>query len=217
MKKSRVLSSAGQRLKYIRSILGVTRAYIEQVYDLPEVTLKAWENNKISVTHAGIKRCIEVYKGEGLLVSEAWIIEGIGLDPTSTISVSQYFSEPTKKKISLENDEMAMLQDANAFKEKYSSAVIMLVSNDDMRPFFKPGDYVGGKMRFGKDILKCINKNCIIRLKNQDIYFRRLMKNSKDNFNLACLNPNETTEEPVIYDVEIEGAAPIIWHRCKDE
>lgn len=210
------LSSPAERIKHIRSISGLSRAYIQDTYGLPAVTLKGWENGTTILTKAGIKRCIEVYKKAGLIVSEDWIREGIGLDPTSTLSISRYFSIPNTKDLPLEDDEICMIREANAFKEYYKNAVMMIVSNDEMRPFFKPGDYVGGKMRFGQDIDSAINKNCIVHLNNGHQYFRRLVKNSHQGYNLTCLNPNENTEEPVLYNIEIIGAAPIIWHRCKD-
>jgi transcriptional regulator with XRE-family HTH domain len=211
------LSSPGERLRYIRAMLRVSRSYLQEKYEIPEVTLKAWENGTNNITSTGIKRCIEAYKQEGLIVSEDWILEGVGLDPTSQLTVGRYFSIPTQKDLPVEDDEIAMIRDANEFKEKYSNAVVMLVSNDEMRPFFKPGNYVGGKMRFGNAIEAGINKDCIVYLKNAAQYFRRLVKNPKGGYNLACLNPDINTEEPVLFNVEIEGVAPVIWHRWKDE
>lgn len=211
------LSSPGERLRYIRAMLRVSRSYLQEKYDIPEVTLKAWENETVNITPAAIKRCIEAYQQEGLVISEDWIVEGIGLDPTSQLAVGRYFSMPTQKDLPIEDDEIAMIRDANEFKEKYSNAVVMIVSNDEMRPFFKPGDYVGGIMRFGKDIPYGINKNCIVHLKNEAQYFRRLIKNPKGEYHLVCLNPDVNTQEPVLYNVDIAGVAPVIWHRWKDE
>lgn len=215
--KKQKLTTPGERLKYIRSLLRVTRAYLQEKYSLPEVTLKSWENGTTNLTQAGAKRCVEIYLNEGMIVSEDWIIEGMGLDPTASVKVSQYFATPTDKELPTEDDEVRMFRDANFFKESHSGIVIMVVSNDDMRPFYKPGDYIGGKMRLGEIIDTAINKDCIIYLKNGERFFRRLIKNHTNGYNLTCLNPNETTAEPVLYDVEIEGAAPIIWHRWKDD
>ena len=110
-----------------------------------------------------------------------------------------------------------MIRDANEFKEKYTQAVIMMVSGDEMRPFYKPGDYVGGKMRFGEEIATVVNKDCIVHLKNGHRHFHRLIKDTQGRYNLTCLNPNENMPEAVLYNVEIEGAASVIWHRWKDE
>jgi len=211
------LTTSSERLKYVRSLIRVTRAYLQEKYGLPEVTLKSWENSTTKLTRSGAKRCVEIYLNEGVIVSEDWIMEGVGLDPTISVKVSQYFATPTHKELPTEDDEVCMFRDANAFKESHPGIVIMVVSNDDMRPFYKPGDYIGGKMRFKEDINTAVNKDCIIHLKNGERFFRRLIKNHTDGYNLTCLNPNETTAEPVLYDVEIDGAAPIIWHRWKDD
>lgn len=207
----------GNRLKYIRSILRVSRSYMQEKYSLPEVTLKSWENGTTKLTQSGVQRCVEAYRNEGLIVSEDWVMEGIGLDPKSTVTVSHYFATPTKQEISFEDDELAMVRDANFFKESHPNTVVMLVSNDDMRPFYLPGDYIGGKMRYGDKIELSVNKDCIIYLKNGERYFRRLIKSISGNYNLTCLNPNETTAEPVLFNVDIEGVAPVIWHRWKDD
>jgi len=210
------LVNPGQRLKYIRSLLRVSRAYIQEKYELPEVTLKSWENGTTKLTKSGVKRCIEIYRGEGVIVSEDWILEGVGMDPKMAISVGHYFAMPTNKQLSVEDDEISMLRDANLFKESHPNSIIMIVSNDDMRPFYRPGDYIGGKMRYGDDVISATNKDCIIYTKNGERFFRRLIKNSSGGYNLVCLNPNEETSEPVLFNVDINGAAPVIWHRWKD-
>ncbi|HLB42515.1 MAG TPA: hypothetical protein VJN02_06655 [Gammaproteobacteria bacterium] len=214
--KKQKLNTPGKRLKHIRLLLRVSRSYLQEKYGLPEVTLKSWENCTTKLTLAGAERCVKIYRGENLIVSEDWIMDGIGLDPKATLTVSHYFAIPTNKKLPVKDDEVAMVRDANVFKSNYSNAVIMIVSNDDMRPFYSPGDYIGGKMRYGGDIEAAVNKDCIIYLKNEERFFRRLIKSSSGDYNLTCLNPNETTAEPVLYRVEIDGVAPVIWHRWKD-
>lgn len=211
------LTTPSARLKYIRSLLRVSRAYLQEKYSIPEVTLKSWENGTTNLTKAGVQRCIEIYRNEGMIVSADWILEGIGIDPKTTASVSHYFAMPTDQSLPLENDEIAMIRDANMFKEGHSNAVIMIVSNDDMRPFYKPGDYIGGKIRYSDALVEAVGKDCIIYLKNGEKYFRRLIASMHGYYNLACLNPNENNPEPVLYKVEIEAAAPVIWHRWKDE
>lgn len=210
------LSTPGQRLKYIRSLLRVSRAYIQEKYGIPEVTLKSWENGTTNLTKSGAQRCAEFYRNEGMIVSEDWILEGVGIDPKSAVSVSHYFATPTSKDLPLEDEEIVMMRDANLFKESHPNAVIMIVSNDDMRPFYKPGDYVGGKMRYGADVVDAVNKDCIVYLKNGERFFRRLIKNSAAGYNLTCLNPNEETSEPVLFNIDVDGVAPVIWHRWKD-
>lgn len=215
--KLQKLTTTSKRLRYIRSLLRVSRAYIQEKYGLPEITLKTWENGTTKLTKSGLKRCLELYRSEGLVIGEDWITDGVGLDPTYSMNVSHYFATPTNKKLPVEDDEVAMIKDANIFKENNLNAVVMVVSNNEMVPFYKPGDYVGGKMRFEANVETALNKDCIIYLKNGEHFFRRLIKNIKGGYNLTCLNPSGVTSEPVLYNVDIEGAAPIIWHRRKDE
>lgn len=211
------LITPGERLKYIRSLLRVSRAYLQEKYGLPEVTLKSWENGTARLTASGVQRCVNFYRSEGMIVSEDWILEGVGIDPKLAVSVSHYFATPTSNDLPLDDNEIAMIRDANLFKENHPNTVIMIVSNNDMRPFYKPGDYVGGKMRYGVDIKSAVNKDCIIYLNSGERFFRRVIKSSSGGYNLTCLNPNEETSEPVLFNVDINGVAPVIWHRWEDE
>lgn len=77
----KTLATPGQRLKYVRSLLRVSRSYLQDKYNLPEVTLKSWENGTTKLSQSGASRCIEAYRSEGIIVSEDWIMDGIGLDP----------------------------------------------------------------------------------------------------------------------------------------
>lgn len=214
----RNLDTPGARLKYLRSILRLTRACIEKKYKLPEITLKSWENSMIKISKNGIKRCVAVYKNEGLIVDESWIADGKGLDPTVRLSLGHYFASPSEV-INLPidvDDEIAMMRDAQEFRDRYSNAVVMIVSNDEMSPHYRAGDYVGGRLKFN-EFDSLIKKDCILYLKGGGQYFRRLFKDSLGRFNLACLNPMGRTAEPIIFNADIESAAAVIWVRRKDE
>jgi hypothetical protein len=214
----RNLGTPGARLKYLRSILRLTRAYIEKQYKLPEITLKSWENGTIKLSKNGIKRCVAVYKNEGLMVDESWLADGKGLDPTVRLSIGYYFAAPSDANLPMiESDEIAMMQDANDFKNKYPNAVIMIVPNDEMSPYYEPGDYVGGRLRKGNALSAIVNKDCIVCLKNGKQYFRRIMQDSFSHYNLVCLNPMGKIVEPVVFDVDIQWAAPVSWIRKRDD
>ncbi len=214
----RNLDTPGARLKYLRSILRLTRAYIEKKYKLPEITLKSWENSMIKISKNGIKRCVAVYKNEGLIVDEAWIADGKGLDPTVRLSLGHYFAMPSEV-VSLPidtADAIAMMRDAQEFRDRYPNSVVMIVSNDEMSPQYRAGDYVGGRLRLRNELDSIVNKDCIIYLKGGGQYFRRLFKDSLGRFNLVCLNPMGKTVEPIIFDADIESAAAVIWIRKRD-
>lgn len=210
-------NTPGERLKHLRALLGASRLFLQEKHKLPEATLKSWENGVKELTLAGAKRCAEAYRSEGLIVTESWILEGAGLSPASADAMNQYFSSTNQEEcLDYQDDEICMIRDAHLFEKSYTNAIIMMVSSNEMSPVYTPGDYIGGKLRYGEDVDMAINKNCIVRLKNGDLIFRRLIKNQKKGYNLVCLNPSEITEEPVLFQVEIEAAAPVIWHRQKD-
>ncbi len=210
------LSTPGERLKYLRGLLRLSRAYLQEKYGIPEVTLKSWENGTTRVTDAGVKRCIESYRNEGVIVSEDWVFVGTGMPPKSTFLIEHYFDTPSANELTSEDDELSMIQDANAFKESHPNAVIMMVSNDDMKPYYKAGDYIGGKLKYGLDIKTAANKDCIAILENGERYFRRLIITSSGKHNLTSLNPSMESGEPVLYDVKLACVACVIWHRWKD-
>ena len=210
------LLTPGARLKHVRSLVRLSRAQLEKKYNIAQSTLKTWENETAKMSIYNIQRCIDIFRKEGWIVSEDWILDGEGLEPTPANLISNYFTDDTRKKLPLAEDEIAMINDVKMFKDANPNSVVMLVSNDDMRPIYKPGDYVGGKLRTKNLAETSIGKDCIVYLKSGGQFFRRVNRNKDGGYNLACTNPNETTDEPVMYNVEIEMFAPIIWHRWKD-
>src|SRR3990167_10362757 len=121
--KRQNLSTPSDRIKHLRALLRVSRSFLQDNYSIPEVTLKSWENGTTKLTATAAKRCAEAYRAEGLIVSEDWILSGKGLDPTTTITVSQYFSEPSSKDIPSQDDEACMIRDANLDRKTYPNAV----------------------------------------------------------------------------------------------
>lgn len=211
------LNTPAKRLKHLRNLTRNKRPFFEEKYSIPIVTLKSWENGttKISVTTA--KKLVDIYLNEGLIVSEDWIINGSGLGPKNVSDVGKYFTDPNLEITESENEEeISMIKDANIFKNSHNNAVIMMVSNDEMLPFYRAGDYVGGKLRLKNKIDTALNQDCIIYLKNGERFFRRLVKDYHGRYNLLCLNPTINTAEPVLFNVEIESVAPVIWYRRKD-
>lgn len=214
----RNLDTPGARLKYLRSILQLTRAEIEEKYKLPEITLKSWENGTNKLTKNGIKRCIAVYQSKGLMVDESWIVEGRGLDPTVRRSLEHYFSMPSSTELPVEaNEDLAMMSDAKKFRDLYPNAVIMVVTNNEMSPYYEAGSYVGGILEEeAKNWEKLVGKDCIVHLKDGGQYFRRVYQDSLGRFNIACVNPDVSAVQPVMYAPDIKGLAQVIWIRKRD-
>lgn len=220
-----------ERLKYLRAMLRLSRSYIEQKHHLSAATLKAWENGACRLTEKGLNRCISIYRQEGIMVNREWILDGVGLSPRLAIDMGRYLStelqyperhdqprindsDSLALPYNIDDDNSCILHEAGFFKDSYPDAIVLMVKTDDMEPVYQIGDYVGGRLRYGKDIDSIVKRDCIVRLKNGELILRRLFKSIKGNYyNLACINPLPTTATPIIFDADIESAAPVIWHR----
>jgi phage repressor protein C with HTH and peptisase S24 domain len=212
------LKTTSERLKAVRKFLRIPRQAMFERYNIPSVSLKAWENGTLKPSKPTLEKCIEAYKQEGILISEEWLLHGKGLPPKPLFQLNQYFSTPKEDNLDNElDDEISMLLDIEHFKKRHKNAVALIVSNDDMHPYYRCGDYVCGKLRYGDDIKSAVNKDCIIHLKNGDVFFRRVIQDKEGRYNLISLNPWGTTDSPVLYNVDIEALAPVILHRWKDD
>jgi len=211
----------GERLKYIREkLLKLSRADIHKKHGLSPDTLAAWENGKIQISEKGIDRCIKIYSTENLIVAKEWLLTGEGLGPNFSFDLNRYFRTlSTEKPDEKIDDSILLAKEIDFFRSLSPNSVTGLVPNEDMLPLYARGDYVGGRFRYGEDIQSCIAKDCIVKTKDGSTYIRRVAKNPNGSgYNLVCLNPQwNGNPEPVIFNVEIECAAPIIWHRRPDD
>jgi DNA-binding transcriptional regulator YiaG len=211
----------GARLKYIReNLVKLSRSEVSKKHGLSPDTLAAWENEKIQVTEKGLERCIKIYNSENLLVSKEWLLTGEGLSPNFSFDLNRYFKNysATTEAGNLD-DGLLLAREIEYFRSLTNNSITALISNEDMLPLYSRGDHVGGRLRDREHVGECIGKDCIIRLPDGATYIRRIANGKNEgHYNLACLNPHsDDNPEPVIFNVKIESAAPIIWHRRIDE
>lgn len=230
------ISTPHGRLKHVRKLAKLSRKEIEARYGLPESTLKAWENGTAIITSKGLQRCEAIYRKLGVVLSREWVLHGKGLPPQFSVDIGRYFAsaysaasmlitESTKHDLFivkdrdqlrpyLQSEEMCMVQEASFFKELYPDAVVLIVSDDDMLPKYRAGDYVGGRFRYGKDIEAAVNRDCIVRLPDGTDMLRHVVRSRAGaGYNLVSTNPHTTSREPVLFNVNVVAVAPVIWHR----
>jgi hypothetical protein len=221
IKNYRSFNTPGERLRYIREELlnNLSRAKLNKKYGISEDTLKFWEGSDHLGKNA-LQACINLYLNENIVLTEEWIAEGKGVCPKVYLDLSRYFNELSAPyENSKVHDEILMLKEIDFFKNSSSNAVVYLIKDESMLPFYAPKDYVGGRFRVGEDALKfCTGKDCIIEIKNNEKLFGRLTRNkTNDGYNLTCLNPAwGSVPQPIIFNIDIVCAAPVIWHRRFD-
>ena len=206
--------SAGRRIKMTRTLAGISRKDLETTHGISMHTLQSWELGRNPITEKSASKLIEIFHSRGVSCSSQWILEGLGKSPALLGSeFAQY--PPLDKNISpLFAQENTIQQEIEFFKTHNPNAIVIMVSDDTMKPLYSNGDFVGGIQYVDPlKIDECADHDCIIEL-SDGTYFRRLVKR-KDGYALVCLNAQTESEEPVIFCKKILAATPIICHRWK--
>ena len=103
------------------------------------------------------------------------------------------------------------------FRTHYPNAMDFIVSDDGMEPDYKIGEYVAGSSRYHQQIEHLVGLDCIVKTMEGEVFLRHIKKRGEDGrYTLACINSKTTVEKPILYDVELFSAAPVIWTRRKD-
>lgn len=205
----------GKRVKNVRLFAGLTQTALEDKYDISVNTQQGWEKGKRGgLTPKGAMRIMYAMRQEGVYVTKEYLLYGIGIGP-------QRLEDIVHTGIDVEqaldtDEETAIHNELITFRKYNHNAIDMRVIDDAMSPQYMLGEYVGGQRLFNDDIVKCVNYDCIVETVAGEFLFRRLKSGNKPGvYTLYCLNPNANVPEPVLYNVELKSAAPVIWLRRK--
>ncbi len=200
--------STGGRIKLARSMLGLSRKDLEDLFHISSNTLQAWESDRVSLTDKGAKKLNEAFIKSGLLCTETWLLSGTGVEPIILKNTNALPNEI--------NEEMCILREIEAFKAINPSPIIVIVNDDGMEPFYYLGDIVGGNKIDLSNYDQLVGRNCIIETYQGDTLIRRLLKGGKDGlYNLACINLS-TYQQPIIQDIKPRFIAKIVMHRTRE-
>lgn len=203
------LPTPGNRIKFARSILRLTRREFEQLHEISVNTLQSWESDKNDLTKKGAQKLNNAFVKSGLLCTEDWLMTGKGQLPTL---LENAFELPNKF-----DEDFCILREIEAFKAINPDPIVVIMSDNGMEPLYCIGEYVGGNKKHNEQINSLIGENCIIETTAGDVLVRKILSGSRNQvFNLACINIS-TNQVPVIPDIKIKFAAKIIMHRKKEE
>ncbi|AIL64810.1 hypothetical protein NOVO_02075 [Rickettsiales bacterium Ac37b] len=195
------MNKSYDRLRFIRSLTGLSRKVIAEKYGLPEVTLNKWETGALPISEKGVIRCLDIYKKEGVIVREEWILYGNGPIPHITDQSNKIHHKGNYKNFA---------NDINYFEENYADCIVFKVSGDEMLPIYNIGDIVIGYI-YQENYKELDNKYCIVTLTDNRQLLRKLVI-ANDKYHLHCINPLTSCKEPILFDVKIKEIASIIWH-----
>ena len=213
-KNSEQKIGAGRRIKMTRTLAGISRKDLESKHGISMHTLQSWELGRNPLTEKAASRLVEIFHSTGVNCSMQWLLDGIGKSPA--LLGSEFTPYPTIDRDigSLLDIENTIQREIDFFKNNNPNATVIIVSDDTMEPRYSQGDFVGGiQYNNPQKINECVGHDCIIET-SDGTFFRRLMKR-KNGYALVCLNPQTTSDDPVIFAKTILAATPIIWHRWK--
>jgi len=211
-----------KRLKVVRQMTGLTRQAFASKYGISFSNFQNWEGPRYGgLTEQGAEKVLAGCHTEGVEATLEWLMHGVEPGPhiTEKFYRKNNLAEPKSKVVPQSNDaELELItNELLLFKQNHQQQVLdMMVNDDGMYPQYKIGDYIAGKIFNGKNISKLLNLDCIIRLTDDTLIFRNLRRgNSETRFNLVCSNINTSVKKPILYDITLICAAPVIWIRKK--
>ena len=203
-------TTIGGRLKLARKLLGLTKEEILEKYGINIHTYGSWERKKDDLTESAISQCLKIFNSEGLPLTKEWILN---ISPSNnSLSKNPIHAELIHTTSQIDNE-------INFFKSTNKESVVLRISGTDMMPLYQPDEYIGGIKRFGNEIIEEVDgKDCIVLTKqiNGNI-FRRVIQNHDGKVNLHILNPRSKNTQPIIYNVDLVWAAPVVWRRVFDD
>ncbi len=213
-----------KRLMSLRRLTRLSRREFTSRYGIPAGTLQNWEDARYGgLTDKGARRMISAFNHEGISVTKLWLLHGIGSSPQISDrlylgKLSNSTAPPTQQPVTTSSQSFTtVVQELLLFRQLNHNTIDTIIADDGMEPRFVTNEQVAGIQRIGEEIMKIINMDCILQTAQGNILVRNLRLGSKDGYyNLACTNLNTSIFKPILYDVEIYAAAPIIWARRKD-
>jgi transcriptional regulator with XRE-family HTH domain len=213
----------GVRLQRLRNLANLSRREMcegASAHDLNPNTLKGWEIGRYGgLTVKGAHRVLDRIRSEGVVCTLEWLLHEWGPGPGiiqdySKIKHLEAMNEP----FIWGDEEEQIAKEALLFRSFYKRTIETMIQDDGMLPLYHPGEYVAGVACVRDKIFDLIEENCIIITDEGSTLVRKIRQgNKKNTFHLICINTESSVEQPILYDVKISVAAPIIWHRRKEK
>jgi transcriptional regulator with XRE-family HTH domain len=207
-----------ERIKKVRNLANLTRKQMCERSSIKPQTLIGWEVARHGgLSKTGAKKVIECVAKEGVVCTFEWLFDGVGQGPT-VIPDYQNFSSLTTPSTdegqAPRDDHANIIEELRVFKQHFTNSTELQISDDSMLPMFEKGDYVAGVKYYHAEISQQINKICIVQL-DTGLSLLRVLKLGKDSdrYTLVCTNYQTSVTDPIIHNVKVISAAPIIWHR----
>lgn len=195
-----------EALRYSRRVLASKYPFLK------EGTLQNWEDARFGgLTENGARQLAKAYQSEGLDCREEWLFYGIGPSPFEspyTVGVNQRFPVLEAKM----DYKTLVTKGLELLYQYHHNTVDAIVADDGMQPGLWVGDHVAGIRYFSEDFDSILYTPCIIQTQLGELLVRLLTPGSKaERYTLRCANPDTQINQPLLVDIRIFSAAPILW------
>lgn len=213
------LSSAEERavrLKMLREMTGLSRDTFQERYGIARGTLQNWETARFGgLTPKGANVIISALQAEGVNCDLQWLLHGIGPEPGHTGMSGIIDKNHATGSIKIEPSEASTIaEELLAFRKNNPDAIDFVMQDNSMEPQFIIGHYVAGNRRFLQHIDEVVGQNCIVQSEEHGTMVRFVKPGDEiGHYHLIALNPLTYVRQPVLYNVRLLSAAPVVWSR----
>jgi hypothetical protein len=195
-----------QRIRHLRkTVLKLSRKEFCQKHNIAEPTLRNWEELRYGgLTEKSVTDLVAAFQAEGIDCDTNWLLYGKGHDPLLRSWLDT----------SLKSDEALLAEELKLFYQLHRNVVDTIINDDGLTPCYQLGYRVAGERFFNQDISKATGLPSIVQTQAGKI-FTRLVKPGtiSEHYTLVCTNPHTAVSEPIMENIKLFSAAPIIWCR----
>lgn len=213
-----------RRLESLRGLTRLSRVEFAKKCGVKPGSFQNWEGPRFGgLTEKAAKKIIRGARILGINCSLEWLMHGIGQGPQiderlylgeNTLSIQQ---TPASYTMSVADQNQGIAEEILLFRKNHPEVLDFVAIDDGLDPIIKKDDYVAGIARYYQDIEKVIGLECIVKTAEGETMLRIVKKGfTQGLFNLYCANLNTSVSRPILYDIELICAAPIIWIRRLD-
>jgi transcriptional regulator with XRE-family HTH domain len=207
-----------ERVKRLRNLANLSRKQMCEGSDININTLKGWEIARYGgLPRDGAEKIVIRVAREGVIATTDWLLYEIGTGPHLITNLHHAQQTAHSAPPDLQQDDEALItEELLLFRKHFKSTVSLLIADYAMEPIYKPREWVAGVKFYQEQMPRLIGQDCIVQLKNGRILLRNLQQGSKDGcYNLVSNNPQTTSQEAIIENVQPNYAAPVMRHYRK--
>lgn len=212
-----------RRLESLRGLTRLSRVEFAKRCGVKSGSFQNWEGPRFGgLTEKAAQKIIRGARALGINCTLEWLMHGIGqgpqIDDRLYLSESLIIRQEPKSYDISENEENDLIaQELLLFRQHNKDVLDFVVTDDAMEPAIKKEDYVAGIARYNKDIEDVLGKECIVKTAEGETLVRIVKKGlTPGYYNLFCSNLNTSVAKPILYDIDLVCAAPVIWIRRHD-